>query len=92
VIKISGSAVLLSKNFYKSKFTYNPVQNEANSILEKIRMKLEVFSKKPENTRESKFTYNPVQNEAKSMIEIKFMKLKFFSIKASKHSRIKTYI
>ena len=35
----------IPKNMYETKFEYNAVQNEANSMLERIIMKLELFSK-----------------------------------------------
>jgi len=79
----SGIYFKISQNtIYEAKFIYKLVQNEAK-MLERIFMKLKVFSKKGLKNRESNFTFNPVQNEAKSMLEIKFMKRKLFSKKGS---------
>jgi len=59
-ITFFGSVVLLSKNSHESKFTYNPVQNEAIFGLEKIMMKLSLFKKGQKYSQESKFIYNTV--------------------------------
>jgi len=78
---------------HEASFIYNPIKNEAIFVLEKIYMKLKVFSKEGQiSSNESIFIYKSVQNEVNLVLEKILMKLEVFLKIGLKYSRIQIYI